>query len=64
MATVPGPGPDRPLPRPGAPDERPIPGEDERIASPPEREEQPSWEPEPYDPEREYAEPSVPAGVP
>lgn len=66
MATVPGPGTDRPFPVPGPPAERPIPereDEDEQIASP-DPEEAPPWEPAPYDPEREYSEPDVPAGVP
>jgi hypothetical protein len=66
MATVPGPGTDRPLPIPGSPAERPLPeraDEDEQVASP-EREETPEWESEPYDPEREFAEPDVPAAVP
>ena len=66
MATVPGPRPDRPLPTPGVPAEQPdreYDEEEERQASP-EREETPSWAPEPYDPEREYVEPSAPVGVP
>jgi hypothetical protein len=69
MATVPGPGTDRPLPIPGAPAERPFPDRgdgdrdtDEQIASP-EREDSP-WEAEPYDPEREMIEPDIPAAVP
>lgn len=62
MATVPGPRPDQPLPTPGAPAERPVREEDEeRRAAPAE---QPSWEPQPYDPERERVEPGTPAGVP
>lgn len=62
MATVPGPDPDKPLPRPGAPAVEPeYEPEEEQYASP---DENPSWMPEPYDPEREYAEPAMPAGVP
>jgi hypothetical protein len=63
MATVPGPRPDRPLPTPGVPEERPEREyeEEEQQASPGET---PSWEPEPYDPEREHVEPGTPAGVP
>jgi hypothetical protein len=55
MAAVPGPRPDRPLPAPGFPAEpdREEEQEEERRAAP---EETPSWEPEPYDPEREYVE--------
>jgi hypothetical protein len=66
MATVPGPQPDRPLPTPGAPEEPPYEREreDERVASPPDREADPSWLPEPYSPEREQVEPDLPAGVP
>jgi hypothetical protein len=37
--------------------------EDEQVASP-EPDEAPAWEPEPYDPEREYIDPDVPAAVP
>ncbi len=65
MATVPGPRPDGPLPRPGAPAEEPPyerEEEDQREASP-ERTDDP-WTPAPYDPEREYAEPASPVGVP
>lgn len=63
MATVPGPRPDRPLPTPGVPAERPEHDqEEERQASP--GESTPTWEPEPYDPERERVEPAEPAGVP
>jgi hypothetical protein len=63
MATVPGPGPDRPLPSPGSPAERPLEREEEerREASP---EERPAWESEPYDPDREVVEPTLPAAVP
>jgi hypothetical protein len=65
MATVPGPRPDRPLPTPGVPAERPEQEEEqeeEQQASP--GESTPSWEPQPYDPEREFVEPAEPAGVP
>lgn len=62
MATVPGPDPDRPLPRPDAPGIAPEHEPDEeQFASPDER---PSWLSEPYDPEREYEEPEIPTGVP
>jgi len=37
--------------------------EDEQSASP-DREDSPGWEPEPYDPEREFVEPDIPAAVP
>jgi hypothetical protein len=63
MATVPGPDPDKPLPRPDAPGIVPIyEPEEEQFASP--GEDRPSWLPEPYDPEREFVEPDIPAGVP
>jgi hypothetical protein len=62
MATVPGPRPDRPLPTPGVPAERPAHEEDEERRAAPEP--TPSWEPEPYDPEREHVEPDLPAAVP
>jgi len=63
MATVPGPDPDRPLPRPGAPAIEPERSpEEEQFAAP--DEDQPGWLSEPYDPEREYEEPALPAGVP
>jgi hypothetical protein len=63
MATVPGPRPDRPLPTPGMPaePERDYEEEEERRAAP---ESVPSWEPEPYDPEREFVEPAEPAMIP
>jgi hypothetical protein len=66
MATVPGPQPDRRFPPPGAPAERPaVPDEEERVASPPDRSDsEPGWAPEPFEPERERAEPAMPAGVP
>lgn len=62
MATVPGPDPDKPLPRPGEPAIEPeYEPDEEQHASP---DEQPEWMPEPYDPEREFVEPGMPAGVP
>jgi hypothetical protein len=62
MATVPGPRPDRPLPTPGVPAERPAHEEEEERRAAPDP--APSWEPEPYDPEREQVEPELPAAVP
>jgi hypothetical protein len=63
MATVPGPRPDRPLPTPGITEEPPQrEHEEEQQASP--SEPVPSWEPQPYDPEREHVEPAAPAAVP
>jgi hypothetical protein len=64
MAAVPGPRPDRPLPTPGITEDpaRERDHEEEQQASP--SEPAPSWEPEPYDPEREFAEPQAPAAVP
>lgn len=62
MATVPGPRPDRPLPTPGVPAERPVEEDEEQRAAP--EEDRPAWEPEPYDPEREYVEPGAPVAVP
>jgi hypothetical protein len=56
MATVPGPQPDGPLPRPGAPAEEP-PWEEEYEDPEPTG---PDWLPKPYDPEREFEEPGVP----
>jgi hypothetical protein len=38
--------------------------EDERNASPGRGDDTPDWAPEPYDPEREYIEPSAPVAVP
>jgi hypothetical protein len=66
MASVPGPRPDRPLPTPGVPaePERDYQEEDERHASPGRGDDTPDWAPEPYDPEREYVEPSAPVAVP
>lgn len=63
MATVPGPDPDKPLPRPGAPGIEPEYEPEEEIFSPAE-EERPEWLTEPYDPSREWVEPAYPAGVP
>lgn len=66
MATVPGPDPDRPLPRPDAPGIEPQeePSEDDRRIATPEREADPPWLPEPYDPERETIEPEAPVLLP
>ena len=67
MATVPAPGTDRPLPIPGPPAERPLPDreeEDEEQVASPDREDPPAWEPEPYDPDREFVEPDLPVAVP
>jgi hypothetical protein len=61
MATVPGPDPDKPLPRPGAPAVEPE-YEPEEQSDP--MEEQPGWMSEPYDPSKEYVEPDLPAVVP
>jgi hypothetical protein len=61
MATVPGPDPDAPLPRPGAPALEPEYEPEEEPSSP---DESPNWLSEPYDPEREFVEPALPAGVP
>ena len=68
MATVPGPNPDGPLPRPGAPAQEPMREpeqnpDEERQASPRSR---PEWEEteRPWSPERERVEEDVPAGVP
>jgi hypothetical protein len=62
MATVPGPRPDRPFPPPDAPaEERPPEEEEERRAAP---DTTPSWEPEPFDPDRERVEPETPVAVP
>jgi hypothetical protein len=52
MASVPGPDPDRPLPRPAAPAQEPE-REEQWEAAP---DEAPSWLPEPYDPAREQKE--------
>jgi hypothetical protein len=61
MATVPGPQPDKPLPRPGAPGiEPPYEEEEQGDPSTPRRGDEPDWLPKPYDPEREYEEPGVP----
>lgn len=64
MATVPGPDPDKPFPRPGAPAIEPEYEPDEELFGSPAEEDQPGWMSEPYDPSKEYAEPDVPAGVP
>jgi hypothetical protein len=70
MATVPGPSPDGPLPRPGAPAAEPFrepvhePDEERRAAPGPDS--RPEWQddPAPWSPERESVETDVPAGVP
>ena len=65
MATVPGPNPDRPLPTPGVPAQQPereYEEEEERRAAP--DHDEPSWAPEPYDPDREVIEPTAPVAVP
>ncbi len=64
MASVPGPQPGRPLPTPGAPAEEPVHAPEEQPGvSEPDRGADPEWLPRPYDPEREYEEPELPAGV-
>ncbi|HEX7048997.1 MAG TPA: hypothetical protein VF188_02195 [Longimicrobiales bacterium] len=63
MATVPGPNPDKPVPKPGAPGvEPPYEPEEEPEPVGPERSEEPDWMPKPYDPDREFAEPGIPIG--
>jgi len=61
MASVPGPDPNKPLPRPDAPAQEPEHEESEQWEASPN--EQPSWLPEPYDPsrEREYIDEPVAA---
>ena len=61
MATVPGPDPDKPLPRPGTPAIEPEYEPEEEFSDPGD---QPGWMSEPYDPSREYAEPDLPVAVP
>ena len=63
MATVPGPDPDKPLPRPGAPGVEPE-YEPEEEPFQPGQEDRPEWLTEPYDPSREYVDPGLPAAVP
>jgi len=63
MATVPGPKPDRPVPRPGAPAEEPPYEPEEPEVAEPARRDKPEWLPEPYDPDREVVEPGVPIGL-
>jgi hypothetical protein len=63
MATVPGPDPDKPLPRPGAPAIEPE-YEPEEESFDPLQEDRPEWMSEPYDPSKEFVEPDLPAGVP
>lgn len=62
MATVPGPDPDKPLPRPGTPGIEPEFEPDESLEPP--QEDRPEWMSEPYDPSREFVEPELPAAVP
>jgi hypothetical protein len=63
MATVPGPDPDKPLPRPGAPAIEPeYEPEEEQLE--PSEEDQPGWMSEPYDPSKEFTEPDLPVAVP
>ncbi len=63
MATIPGPDPDKPLPRPGAPAIEPE-YEPEEAPSDPGEDDRPEWLTEPYDPSKEYTEPEAPVGVP
>ena len=63
MATVPGPDPDKPLPRPGAPGVEPEYEPEEEPFEPPQQD-RPEWLTEPYDPSREFIEPELPAAVP
>lgn len=63
MASVPGPRPDQPLPRPGAPAVEPEHEPDEERRASPER--RPAWLPEPYRPGREKrVNPDAPVPVP
>jgi hypothetical protein len=61
MASVPGPDPNKPLPRPGAPGLEPEHEEEESWVAAPE---EPSWMPEPYEPSREHEEQDLPVGIP
>jgi hypothetical protein len=61
MASVPGPDPNKPLPRPGAPGLEPEHEEDERWEAAPE---EAPWEEEPWEPSREREEIETPASVP
>lgn len=65
MSTVPGPRPDGPLPRPGAPERREPPHENEpdRREAAPQRD-TPEWLPEPYEPGRAPDPALEPAAVP
>lgn len=62
MATVPGPDPNKPLPRPDAPGIEPEREEDEKYEPSPRREEEdPGFDPvEPWSPEREEQEEDMP----
>jgi hypothetical protein len=62
MASVPGPDPNKPLPKPGAPGQEPEHEEEEPWELAPD--EAPSWLPEPYEPARENQEQDVPAALP
>lgn len=62
MASVPGPDPNRPLPRPDAPGKEPEHEEEEHWEAAPHT--APSWLPEPYEPAREHEEKDLPAAVP
>lgn len=74
MATVPGPNPDNPFPRPGGapaaepaePYQEPAGEPDQPRRAAPGPDSRPAWEdaPEPWSPERESVETDVPAGVP
>jgi hypothetical protein len=70
MATVPGPSPDGPLPRPAAPAaepyEEPAHDPDEQRRAAPGPDSRPDWgdEPQPWSPERERIETDAPAAVP
>jgi hypothetical protein len=60
MASVPGPDPDRPLPRPSAPGLEPEHEEEWELAP----DEDAPWESEPWDPAREREEVDAPAAAP
>jgi hypothetical protein len=61
MASVPGPDPNQPLPRPGAPGAEPEYEEEERWELAPADE---PWESEPWDPAREREQIETPTAVP
>ena len=60
MASVPGPDPDRPLPRPGAPGLEPEHEEGWELAP----DEDLPWQADPWDPAREQEEQDAPAALP